>query len=420
MRLFFDHAELGNVAQAGACVLACERLAEDLRRPLYRGYVLLLCAARATQEGRWQEADRLEADARAHLSRAEDTNLALPLDLHAFGKALMRGADVGDAVRSVQRLIGLVGEDAWALVAATRDAQRGDLSAANAVLRSIPHDSNAVRFEPIFMQLLTYLRLLTGYHEGAELLLDTVEARRDRFVSGGISGMLIGPPYVWLSACLKSVLHRHDEAARDFEQAIAMCEKIGARGALAQVRRDQERAGRAPARGLGVRFSLEREGDTWTVRRGGRVFRLKDSRGLQILAQLVAEPGREMHVLTLGAGGDPGDLGDAGDVLDPQAARAYRSRLEDLRDTEREAEAQSDLGRAEKARAEIEAIAQQIAGAMGMGARGRKAASVAERARTNVQRRLKDAIKRIEENDPELGKYLGWTVRTGIFCVFQP
>jgi len=57
---------------------------------------------------------------------------------------------------------------------------------------------------------------------------------------------------------------------------------------------------------------------------------------------------------------------------------------------------------------------------VGLGGRERRAASVAERARTNVQRRIRDAIARIEKCDPELGRYLGWTVRTGTFCVFDP
>jgi hypothetical protein len=43
-----------------------------------------------------------------------------------------------------------------------------------------------------------------------------------------------------------------------------------------------------------------------------------------------------------------------------------------------------------------------------------------ERARVNVQRRLKDAIRRIGEQDPGLGRYLEATVRTGTYCVYQP
>ena len=57
---------------------------------------------------------------------------------------------------------------------------------------------------------------------------------------------------------------------------------------------------------------------------------------------------------------------------------------------------------------------------MGLGGRDRKLGSHVERARINVQRRLRDAIQRIEEHDPALGRYLAATVKTGVFCSFTP
>ena len=43
------------------------------------------------------------------------------------------------------------------------------------------------------------------------------------------------------------------------------------------------------------------EGDVWVLAHGGSVVRLRASRGLAMLARLVSEPGRELHVLDLGA-----------------------------------------------------------------------------------------------------------------------
>ena len=46
------------------------------------------------------------------------------------------------------------------------------------------------------------------------------------------------------------------------------------------------------------------EGEYWTITApAGTTFRLKDTLGLQYLARLLAEPGREIHVLDLVAGG---------------------------------------------------------------------------------------------------------------------
>ena len=41
---------------------------------------------------------------------------------------------------------------------------------------------------------------------------------------------------------------------------------------------------------------LVREGEVWSVGWGGQETRLKHSRGLEILAQLVSNPGRPFHV----------------------------------------------------------------------------------------------------------------------------
>lgn len=171
---------------------------------------------------------------------------------------------------------------------------------------------------------------------------------------------------------------------------------------------------------LAPSFRLEREGELWTLTTGAGAFHLKDSRGLGILALLLASPNREMHVLTLGSGGDPGELGDAGEAIDAAAMRAYRAKLDDLRDEEVEADRFGDATRAARARDAIEAIARELSASIGLGGKARRGASAAERARVAVQKRVKDAIRRIEELDPAVGQYLGWTVQTGTFCVFRP
>jgi hypothetical protein len=168
------------------------------------------------------------------------------------------------------------------------------------------------------------------------------------------------------------------------------------------------------------------EGDVWLLGYGGRVLRLRASRGLAMLARLVAEPGREFHVLDLGGGGGAGagepavDTGDAGPVLDAQARAAYRDRYQDLEDAIADAEADNDPARAEKARAEREALADELARGVGLGGRERRAGAAAERARVNVQRRLKDALDRIAAAAPDLGRHLSRSVRTGTFCCYEP
>src|SRR2546426_7822646 len=102
---------------------------------------------------------------------------------------------------------------------------------------------------------------------------------------------------------------------------------------------------------------FRREGNFWTVAWDDVVVRLKDNRGLQYLAQLLARPGQEVHVLDLVAAvhAEPGQAArrhlastDAGTVLDATARAAYRRRLVDLRDELAEAAARSEERRVGK------------------------------------------------------------------------
>ena len=167
-------------------------------------------------------------------------------------------------------------------------------------------------------------------------------------------------------------------------------------------------------------FELIKEGDLWSIR-ADTTFHLRDSRGLSILATLVHHPGREFHAADLMApAGEQGHVEDAGDVLDPRAIGAYKRRLEDLREAEAEATEHDDIHRAARVREEIDALASELAKGVGLGGRGRKASSTAEKARINVRKRILDAISRIREHSPALAKHLERSVRTGTFCSYDP
>jgi hypothetical protein len=172
---------------------------------------------------------------------------------------------------------------------------------------------------------------------------------------------------------------------------------------------------------------LRPDGDVWQVGFAGEVARMKDARGVHLLATLVRHPGQEIHVLDLAAGGpgcaEPGsvtDRGDAGPLLDGAARSAYKRRLEDLREQLEEAEQFNDPVRAERARHEMEFLAGELTRGVGLGGRDRRAASAAERARVNATRTIGGAVKKIASLSPRLGEHLRATVRTGYLCVYAP
>ena len=185
-------------------------------------------------------------------------------------------------------------------------------------------------------------------------------------------------------------------------------------------------APRPPAAGA-VEAVLSRDIDYWRIGYGRERFQLKDTKGLSFLHTLLRHPGREFHVLDLAGGAEPpadggsrAAAGDAGDVLDPAARAAYKRRLEDLRETLEEAQSFNDLERAARAEHEIDFLTEELARAIGMGGRTRKAASAAERARVNVSRTIGAVVRKIAAGSPALGQHLNATVRTGYFCSYTP
>jgi class 3 adenylate cyclase len=183
-----------------------------------------------------------------------------------------------------------------------------------------------------------------------------------------------------------------------------------------------------------------REGEYWTIVYEGEAFRLKDTKGLRYLSELLRNPGREFHALDLvGIAQERDqdsasrsmksserslpselDLGDAGALLDPRAKTEYRRRLEALREQLEEANRFNDEERVTRLRQEIDFLASELSSAVGLGGRDRKAASAAERARVNVSRTIADAVKRISDHSRSLGCHLDSTIRTGTFCCYTP
>jgi tetratricopeptide (TPR) repeat protein len=180
---------------------------------------------------------------------------------------------------------------------------------------------------------------------------------------------------------------------------------------------------------------FRREGDYWLVVFDGHTARVRDLKGMRYLARLLADPGREHHVLDLVAaesggaqGGGRGQttdlplsaLGDAGEMLDTRAKEAYRRRLAEIDDDIDEARAIGDTERAAQADAERDFLVQELARAFGLGDRDRRAASASERARAGVTRAVRQAILRIADHHAQLGEHLNHAIRTGTYCAYVP
>lgn len=182
------------------------------------------------------------------------------------------------------------------------------------------------------------------------------------------------------------------------------------------------RSAGAPPRHSNV---FRREGDYWTVVFEGHAAHVRDIKGMHYLARILAAPGRELHVVDLvvsegGTASGARGFADAGDMLDATAKDAYRRRLAEIDDDIDEARANGDDLRAAQGQTEREFLVTELARAVGLGGRDRRAGSQSERARASVTQALRKAMARLRDIDPALGEHLDRTVRTGTYCAYLP
>ncbi|MHB8108170.1 MAG: response regulator, partial [Candidatus Cryosericum sp.] len=181
-------------------------------------------------------------------------------------------------------------------------------------------------------------------------------------------------------------------------------------------------------RGPELEGTFQREGEYWTVEYEQSVLRLRDGKGMRILARLLADPGRPFAALDLERLGVPADRSitravassDAGELLDEDARRAYRVRVAELGDRIEAAETEGKSDEAGLLREEMDFIVRELSRAFGLGGRSRRAGSIAERSRLNVVRAVRSAMQRISLADPVLGAHFIATIHTGTVCVYTP
>jgi hypothetical protein len=185
-----------------------------------------------------------------------------------------------------------------------------------------------------------------------------------------------------------------------------------------------------------VTATFRREGESRAVGFRGLEQRVPDLKGFRYLDRLLADPGREFHVLDLvavdlgslpsraRAGRDLGQVTDGPDaalpVIDEQARAAYRRRLADVDEDIEEASRMNDLGRLALAERDRDYLMAELGHAVGLSGRLRTVGGTAERARTSVTRSLRYALSRLAEQHADLGAHLDRAVRTGMYCSYQP
>lgn len=467
-RLAVDASELLDFPQATAAAAAHEKLGAALGHPRWRWRGALLRSMCALAQGRWAEADAAQAQAAEHARGADDASTEMILFLHRLGSFRARAsgglAEAGEVLRQPPADMAAYAPVA-ALMRASGLARAGEEEAARQALAAVPGPL-ALRRLPLALvvEADAVMRLADG--DRAAELLPLVRALGWPALGWGATGYVWeGPLGHWVGGLL-AALERWNEAVAVLEEALAATVAAGAHPAAADVRctlalaargagpdvgrvdqllqvagaeatrlgmtqlvarveRAQRRrrvvGSRAPAQDRAPAPVLRREADVWALEFQGRTVRLRSSRGLEILDTLLRSPGREFHVLELSgveAGQHGADAGDAGELLDAPARSAYRARIAALEEELREAEAWHDPARCERLGAELSFLREELARGLGLGGRSRRAAGAAERARINVQKRLRSALRRISAELPDAARHLERELRTGVLVSY--
>jgi hypothetical protein len=114
------------------------------------------------------------------------------------------------------------------------------------------------------------------------------------------------------------------------------------------------------------------------------------------------------------------DSGAAEPVIDEAARTAYQQRMADIEQELDDAQTRRDADAAARARVEREALVEQLTAAYGLAGRPRRSPDHVERARKTVSRRIRTALRRIDGVHPALGRHLHASLRTGVYCSYQP
>lgn len=424
--------ELGDMATAESAVHSLERIARRERQPSIRHLALSRRATLATLQGDHAEGLRLLHEARSVARRA-----GLPdADAVAWGQlfAVWRCADLSeDDATLMERVARDLAEGSPFPVAhdaavVQMVATRGDIESARQRFRRLMPAVGTLPHDLLYCWTLALLAedaVLLADVDAAAVLYDALLPLADRFVVAAGAVVCLGSASHPLGR-LASLLGKPDEARAHLETAVRAHRRAGCVALLAA-------SESALAELSTTTVVLEPDGPVVTVRYRAEVAQLPRSLGLGYLATLIANPGTDVpaaRLVTLATGAGAAEADARGElttstrasdeVLDKAALASYRARLAAI-DTELdEARGWNDAGRIDRLENEREFLLAELSSALGIGGRQRRFTDEEERARVNVTRAIRSAIRKLEAQAPHLAAHLDAAVTTGKRCRYDP
>lgn len=392
-------------------------LTEQLREPRHDYVLRTRQAALALLEGDLDEGERLSAEA-AELGEAVGDSDTGNVRMSQRLEVVRARGDADDLRATAEQAVRWwIGAPAHAhAIAAGFRARAGDLTSARRELDTVlaldDWRTDRSYLWSVFVGEMAVAAIALDDRPLCQELLDDLVPMVDGCAVNAAFITFMGA-HAHRIGLLQAALGDHDRARESLTKAVDIHRRLGARGWEAE-------SAAALASLDSADPVLRRAGDLWEARYAGRTAFVRHTKGVQDLAVLLARPRVDVAALELaGALDAPRDAG-ADPVLDRTAVASYRQRLEELDDELAESESLSDTERARAARDERDLLLAELRASTRPGGVSRPLGpSAAERARKAVSARIRDAIRRIEDVHPELGRHLDRTVRTGSLCRYD-
>ncbi len=414
--------ELGDPAFA-AQVDTFARLAADAAIPRYLYLARSRQATLASLTGPFELADELIETAAEFGERIGEPDTWAVQASQLVGLALLRHDWTRISALALARGQPLTPPEFALHERASLLVEAGDREAAASLVTTLPERQAVYRWrQAALLAVDAELAVAVGDRPRCEALYERMQPLAGQFAVVAAAVFTTGPSTLQLGL-LAAALGWWDDATRHLEEAVAQCDRLGARlhGDRARAELERVRAVRGAAPGSGEPNAFRRDGRLWTLVFAGRRAQLPDAKGLRDLAVLLSAPGQEVAAVELVTGGGrPAETFGADLVLDERARAAYRSRLAGLDEELAEADVGNDIERSARLAVERDALIDELARATGLHGRRRRLGDAAERARTTVTARIRDAIRRIESVHPELGQHLRTSIFTGTRCAYRP
>lgn len=160
-----------------------------------------------------------------------------------------------------------------------------------------------------------------------------------------------------------------------------------------------------------------REDHFWRISFAGKTIQMPDVKGLHDIARLLDDPEKQIHCSELfGLGVVMGSE----KMFDEKARRSYQKKILELREEITLSERDNDPERTHALQREYDGVVEHLSSSLGIRGNVRKTNDAVDKARSAVTWRIRKAIRKIEQVHPELSKHLSLSIKTGIFCSYDP